>query len=923
MNARSIISKLSDLDELIKNRNPDLVLICETWLNENDENVSLNLDGYNLEPELRKDRTDTVNGIGGGLLVYSRSGIIIKPVLNEIDFNQYCQFEVISKEKRNSENLNFTLVYRPPKNNKLNLTKLCDAIKNVPDNSILIGDFNLPNIDWKNEECKDAFSEEFLETVVEANLEQMIDFKTHVKGNILDLLLTNKPENIISVECLGNLGNSDHSIIEAEIRFSTEIQENKVERLDWKNCDNEGLKDYFDNIDWSNILANKSCSEQWDTLKNVIETGTNRFVPKLKENKKRKTSWMTKKVKKLLNKKYRLFKLVKNNGSVENLKNLKDIEKKCRKAVRNAKMNYEKMLSEKNESKPFHAYVRNKTKNKTSVGPLKVDGKIISDNKQIAKVLNDYFLSVYTRENIDNVPNCPAYEGIKLENVKFTSTKIEKKIRKLKPVSAPGPDKISSKILKDHSYSFSIALATIFNSSLQSGEVPSDWRMANVTAIFKKGAKGMASNYRPVSLTSIPCKLMESLLKDEIVDHLLRNELLKSSQHGFMKNKSTVTNLLEFFDKITEMYDKGEAADVIYLDFSKAFDKVPAKRLLNKIEAYGVQGNILKWIENWLKNRYQRTVLNGQYSEWGQVLSGVPQGSVLGPLAFVIFIDDIDNNAKFIDILNKFADDTKGGKKIQSEDDARKLQDCLSQLVDWANKWGMAFNVDKCSVLHFGNKNQKFKYEMNGKTLNSIDTERDLGVLVSSNLRPSVQCLNAVRKARLALRSIEIGFVLRDQKVFVNIYKQFVRCHLEHASQVWNPWTVADIDKLEKVQKKAVNMVRGLDGLNYEEKLKKLNLEPLYIRRRKADLILVFKILNGFCNVDKESWFTTVGNETLRTTRLNSYHLNLKKQKFRTEIRKNFFTNRVVDEWNKLPTSVKDSKTVNEFKTKIYKHNFI
>ena len=235
----------------------------------------------------------------------------------------------------------------------------------------------------------------------------------------------------------------------------------------------------------------------------------------------------------------------------------------------------------------------------------------------------------------------------------------------------------------------------------------------------------------------------------------------------------------------------------------------------------------------------------------------------------------------------------------------------------------MAFNVDKCSVLHIGNKNQNFTYEMNGKTLNSIDTECDLGVLISSNLRPSVQCLNAVRKARLALRSIEIGFVLRDQKVFVNIYKQFVRCHLEHASQVWNPWTVADIDKLEKVQKKAVNMVRGLDGLNYEEKLKKLNLEPLYIRRRKADLILVFKILNGFCNVDKESWFTTVGNETLRTTRLNSYHLNLKKQKFRTEIRKNFFTNRVVDEWNKLPKSVKDSKTVNEFKTKISKHDFI
>ena len=149
-----------------------------------------------------------------------------------------------------------------------------------------------------------------------------------------------------------------------------------------------------------------------------------------------------------------------------------------------------------------------------------------------------------------------------------------------------------------------------------------------------------------------------------------------------------------------------------------------------------------------------------------------------------------------------------------------------------------------------------------------------------------------------------------------------MRCHLEHASQVWNPWTVDDISKLEKVQKKAVDMVRGLDSLNYEDKLKKLNLEPLNIRRKKADLILVFKILNGFCNVNKEEWFSTVGSESIRATRLSSYPLNLKKKKFRTEIRKNFFTNRVVDVWNKLPTSIKDSRSVIEFKNKIAKHNF-
>ena len=216
--------------------------------------------------------------------------------------------------------------------------------------------------------------------------------------------------------------------------------------------------------------------------------------------------------------------------------------------------------------------------------------------------------------------------------------------------------------------------------------------------------------------------MFERILKDDLVNYLESNDLLYSSQHGFRKNKSCLTNLLEFLQEVSDGMDKGVSIDVIYLDFSKAFDKVPHKRLLLKLKAMGIGGRVLKWIESWLGNRRQRVVLNGKCSDWEEVTSGVPQGSVLGPILLLLFINDLDEG--IVNRILKFADDTKVIGRVGTQEQIKVLRQDLQKLMDWSMDWQMMFNVEKCKVMHMGNKNIEANYEMGGKEHESVNEER-------------------------------------------------------------------------------------------------------------------------------------------------------------------------------------------------------
>ncbi len=363
----------------------------------------------------------------------------------------------------------------------------------------------------------------------------------------------------------------------------------------------------------------------------------------------------------------------------------------------------------------------------SNIGPLHLSaGEHVSNEIDMAEILNEYFASVFTIEDTNGIIEAspgPA-NVVQLNNFEFTEETIKRTLENINVNKTPGPDCIEPRVLKEARYQICKPLSLIFNKSLNSSKVPRDWKLANVTPIQKKGNTSLPCNYRPISLTSVVCKVMETILRNRLVSYLKENNLSKSSQHGFRNKRSCLTNLLDFYNDVVNIFGETKAVDVIYLDFQKAFDKVPHKRLLNKIKTHGITSNIHAWLEDWLTERKQRVVINGKVSDWRNVLSGVPQGSLLDPVLFIIYVNDIDEGLTCK--ISKFADDTKITGRGTTTAEKALLQSDLDRLVNWTGKWQMTYYIDKCKILHIGNYNNRSNYTMNGTEINKVNEEKTL-----------------------------------------------------------------------------------------------------------------------------------------------------------------------------------------------------
>ena len=877
-----------------------MVAITESWIKTSNRDFEgeFTVPGYQL---FHKDRPDRE---GGGVMLY------VKDTIKSTNSNVISDHELLGVDLEiGPAKYRTLLLYRPPSQPVEKDRELYQLLGELVQGRVCIvmGDFN-SQVDW---ETRAACGESalLLEFANNEFLTQWVREPTR-GDNILDLVFTSEDDIVEDVSVGEELGGSDHQLV----RFSVKIPKvrsvaSQSRKLDLRRADFASLRAGLTDV---RLAVCEEVEDSWNNFKNKFMSLQSSCIPlKCLRRSSVQPKWFNREIGQLLREKRNVYRQSKISGDFDEYRRL---ARRVKSSIRAAKRSEELRVARlcKENPKEFFGYVNSRKPIRRTIGPLRnEEGTLKHSDAENANLLNDYFSSVFTEECGPIPQPTDSYSGEKLEAMDFTEGEIKKKIADLKTNKSPGPDGFLPKVLKEVCDEVSRHLCAIFNMSIRTGCVPRDWREAEVTPIFKKGDRNQPSNYRPISLTSIVGKLMESIMVDKVTSYLESNLLLRSSQHGFRRQRSCLTNLVEFFHFVFSEHDREKAVDVIYLDLKKAFDKVPHRRLLKKVRALGIAGAVGDWIENWLHSRRQRVVVNGQKSGWLPVTSGVPQGSVLGPLLFIIYVNDIDDGITAR--ISKFADDTKLGMNVADAENVERLQADLRKLGEWSDKWQMPFNVEKCKVMHIGHRNPQAVYSLKNSALESTDMEKDLGVVITSDLKFSKQCIEAEKKAQRILGYIKRQFGYRNREIVLTLFNSLVRPHLEYAVQFWSPSLRKDIARLERVQARATKLIPSIRHKSYEARLEELNLFSLETRRRRGQLIEVFKILRGIDHVGNGDMFQLSEG----VTRNHGYKIEL--PRYHRDRCGNFFSYSICNEWNALPPEVVNSDSVEQFKRRLDK----
>ena len=908
-NADQFLNKRHELINLITEKNPDIIHITETLPKRKNSKLPVNdcefdLPGYS-KPFINKNPSR-------GVAFYIKENIDVQLCTDgtESDLIEsvFCTVNI------NQTKILIGCVYRSDSYDiEKSTQELIAVLKNMEkikhDKIWITGDFNYPDINWQTENDTIKVNEmKFVDCLKDMFLSQKITkptrHRTGQKSNLLDLCLTDDDLMISNIEHLPPLGKSDHEVLLISLDIRKKVLSSPKPKFNFYKTDFTKLKEYVVSQDWKQ-MNDMDLDTASEFLKNTLHEGFKKFVP-LTNNRNKKFKqpvWMNKKALKCIKKKYTLYKRYLTSKLHYDYQRYLEIRNETKRQIRRAVKDYEKNIAKscKVNSKRVWKYVNSKLKRQTGISNLKMaDGGLTKTDKDKADVINTFFSSVFTKENTESVPQLNSHNNnLFLSDLILTQEAVKKKLEGLNPNKAMGPDEIPSIVLKELSSELSFPLLIIFNKSLSEGRVPIDWKTAEVKAIFKKGDKTDPGNYRPVSLTNVVCKILESFVTDEIRKHMETNNLFTQCQHGFRQHRSCVTQLLEVLNDFTNLIENKDSIDVIYLDFSKAFDTVPHLRLINKLEAYGIQGNMIKWIKHFLSDRKQRVKVNSEYSEYTPVISGIPQGSILGPVLFVIYINDLPEIIK--SSCKIFADDTK---LYSSPKDKDILQADLLSLLKWSDKWQLKFNISKCGILHIGTNNPKFDYYMDNDMsikLKEVSSEKDVGVTFSDNLKFDIHINNIVNKANQMVGIIKRSFTYLDKDMFLLLYKALVRPHLEYANVIWHPTFKRQSIMIEKVQRRATKILKEIANLEYKDRLISLKLPSLKYRRTRGDLIETYKILHTVNNVNPDNFFKLMPQSS--TTRNSTFKIY--KEYAKSTPRCNFLSNRIINLWNSLSVQTK------------------
>ena len=664
----------------------------ESWLKPSINNSEIFPPTYNI---YRHDRSDGYGGVFIACKNLLNSSNLYVSTCNDI---VCCHVEFT-----NHSSLIICSIYRPPNNDVSLMDSICDSLHDIitsySNATIWIaGDANLPDINWQNHTIISntyrynlSINSRMLDLVSNHGLSQYVDFPTRGQ-NTLDIFLTNRPSMISS--CLPIPGISDHEAVLVHSATLIDLPHPTKRKIYmWHKLNTDNLSSHFNNFKntfLQSFSADTPVEQLWSAFKSNCHVCLDNVVPSKYSSTRFNQPWITTSIKKLTRKKQRLYNLARltNAAPIWNqYRNIKrTIQADCHRAYNTYVSNMVNPRLDPNH-KRLWSYIKSRRKDQVSIPSLQVGDLSYNNSSQKASILNKQFSSVFNNEDTTTVPNLGDSPYPIIPNIKVDENIVYYLLCQLKNNKASGPDGIPPTLLKLGASEIAPVLTKIFQASYDQGKLPTDWKHATITPVFKKGSRSDPSNYRPISLTSVCCKLLEQILKSSISDHLETHNILTPQQHGFRQLRSCESQLILTIDDFAKCLDLHGQIDAISLDFSKAFDKVPHERLCCKLSYYGIQDKTLSWLRQFLQNRYQRVSVEGHCSYLAPVLSGVPQGTVLAPLLFSCYINDLPSST--LSNMRLYADDALVYRSINSPEDSIILQQDLISLSNWSRKWLM------------------------------------------------------------------------------------------------------------------------------------------------------------------------------------------------------------------------------------------